>query len=89
MKYACHKMIEAVVRHGYMDIRLHPSQSTEGAFRAGICCWHNQNNHDQGLTTSMRDQIFFVLFEEINDIKQCITSFTLPETVIGLCHIDS
>ena len=47
MNCACHKMTEVVIQHGCTEIRLHPSQCTEGAFRAGICCWHNQNNLDQ------------------------------------------
>ena len=37
--------IEAVVQHG-CEIRLLPSQCTEGALRAGIYCWQNQKNLD-------------------------------------------
>ena len=84
MNCACHKMIEAAVRHGCTEIRHHPSQCTEGVFRAGIYYWNNQNNHDpeHDLWYEGPD-----LFDEINDIMQCITApFTLPEAVIGLCQ---
>ena len=83
---ACHKTIEAVVRHGCTEIILHPSQCTEGAFRADICSWHSQNNFDQEHGLWYEGPDIFVLFEEIDDIMQCITSFTLPGTVIGLCQ---
>ena len=80
-------MIEAVVRHGYTEIRLHPYQCTEGTFRADICCWHNQNHLDQGQDLWYEGPDSFVPFEEISDIMQCIIyAFTLPETEIGLCQ---
>ena len=34
MNYECHRTIEAVVQGGCTEIRLHPSQCTEGTFRA-------------------------------------------------------
>ena len=87
MNCACHKMIEAVLRHGCTEVRHHSSECTEGAFRAGICCWHKQNSLDQGHDLWYEGPDLFVLFEEINNIMQCIThAFTLPETVIGLCQ---
>ena len=90
MNCASHKMINAVVQHGYSEIRLHHSQCTEGAFRDDICCCHNQNNLDQGHDLWYEGPDLLVLFEEISDIMQCITqAFTLPETVIGLCHYRS
>ena len=76
-----HKMIEAVLRHGCTEKKLHLSQCIEDV--ADICCWHNQNNlgkgHDLGYEGP--DPL-----EEINDIIQCIIPFTLPEIVIGLCQ---
>ena len=82
MNCADHEMIEVVVRHGCTEIRLHPSQYTEGAFRAGICCWHNLNSLDQGHDLWYEGPDLFVHFEEINDMMQCVTPFTSPETVI-------
>ena len=83
---ACHKIIEAVVRHGCIEIGLNPSQCIEGAFRAGFFWWHNQNNHDQGPDLWCEGQDHFVSFEEINDIMQWISHFTFPQTVTGLCQ---
>ena len=57
----------------YTEVRLDPSQYTEGAFRAGICCWLNQKNIDQGHVIWSEGLDIFVLFEEISDIMQCIT----------------
>ena len=73
MNCECHKMIEVVVHHGCTEIRFHPSQCSEGVFRAGICCWHNQKNLDQEYNLWHEGSDIFVLFEEINDIMQCIT----------------
>ena len=77
-------MIEAVVQHSCKEIRLHPSQCTEGAFGAGTCCWHNQNSLDHGHDLWYEGPDLFVHFEEIINIMQCITPFSLPETVIRL-----
>ena len=53
-------------------------------FRAGICCWPNQNNLDQGHDLWLEGPDLFVLFEEINDIMQCIThAFTMSETTVN------
>ena len=76
-------MIEAVVQHGCRERRLHPSQCTEGMFRAGIYYWHNKYNLDQGHDLWYKGPDLFIPFDEISDIMQCIIhAFILPETVI-------
>ena len=83
MNCVFYKMIEAVVLRGCMEIGLQPSKCTEGAFRAGISCWHNQNNLDQGhdLWYEGPDRLVFW-----KSMTFCNVHFTLPETVIGFCQ---
>ena len=61
MNCACHKMIEAVILHGFMEIILYLSQCTEGTFSASICCWHNQNL-DQGHDLRYEGPDLFLIF---------------------------
>ena len=85
MNCACHKFTEAVVRHGCTEIDFILLSAlkvrSELAFVAGIT--RRILTKDM---TSGEGPDFFVLFKEISDIMQCITPFTLRETVIGLCH---
>ena len=84
---ACHKMVKVVVRQGCIEIGLHPSPALKVHSELAFVAGKTRIILTKDMTPGVRDQTFFVIFEEINDIIECITMpVTLPETVIGLCQ---
>ena len=86
MNCACHKMIEAVVRHSCMEVRLHLLSAlkahSELTFVAGI----TRIILTKDMTSGMREQIFCSFRENLRHYALYHPCLHLPETVIGLCQ---